>query len=260
MRLAPVLRLAALVVTLASAALADETTAQVGEAGRGRTLSLPPAAGEALVGKPILRVDVVVEGARFKQPVALKQVVVGQAFSAELGRRALHELTDSGRFADVRVEVEPAGGGVILRLVVVPRRVVARVDLTGSPLSSDELLQGEVVRVGDDLTAPDLPRISQRVRAELVRRGFPDAVVAARALDTDDSLNVVLLLEVKSGAPLPIKDRWFGSGPIRTLPGCARCSRATTWWWAIAPTPRRSRRPTRSSSRRCAHAAGTARR
>src|SRR6187399_1989102 len=126
MRLAPVLRLAALVLTLASAVLAQESSEPALEGGRGRELTLPPPAGDELVGKPILRLDVIVEGERFNQAVTLKQVVVGQAFSAELARRALHELTDSGRFADVRVEVEAAGGGVILRLHVVPRRVVAR--------------------------------------------------------------------------------------------------------------------------------------
>ncbi|HWP09171.1 MAG TPA: hypothetical protein VNN72_25685, partial [Polyangiaceae bacterium] len=174
MRLAPVLRLATLVVALASSAVGEEA-APAFATGRPKELTLPPAAGEEFSGKPILRVDVVVEGARFSQAVTLKQVMVGQAFTPELARRALQELTDGGRFADVRIELEPAAGGVVLKLVVVPRRVVARVELSGSPLSSDELVPGDLVRVGDDVTAPDLGRIERAVQAELVRRGFPDA-------------------------------------------------------------------------------------
>jgi len=227
MRLAPVLRLAMLVMALASSAFGEEAVAPApaDEAapgfatGRPKELTLPPPAGGEFVGKPILRVDVVVEGARFSQAVTLKQVMVGQAFTPELARRALQELTDSGRFAEVRIQLEPAAGGVVLKLVVVPRRVVARVELSGSPLSSDELVPGDLVRVGDDLTAPDLGRIERRVTAELVRRGFPQATVTARAIDTDDPLNVLLLLEVKSGPPLPVKDRWFGVWPDPDAPG-----------------------------------------
>ncbi len=219
MSTARVLRLAVLFVALASPALADGTAEAPLSGNRPRELVLPPPAGEELEGKKILRVEVLVEGGRFTQPVVLKEVLVGQAFSAELARRALHELTDTGRFADVRVEAEPAVGGVIVKLRVLPRRVVVRVELSGSPLSSDELLRGEGLRVGDELTAPDLPRIAERVRSELVRRGFPDARVTARALDTDDPLNVVVLVEVKGGMPLPIKDRWFGVWPEPGLPG-----------------------------------------
>jgi len=216
---APVLRLAALVVALAMPALAQPTAEAPSVTSRTREVALPPAAGSALDGRPIVRVEVLVEGGRFTQPVTLTQVLVGQAFSAEVARRALHELTEDGRFADVRAEAEPAGNGVILRLRVLPRRVVARVEVSGSPLSSEDLLRGDVLRAGSELTPPDLPRIAARVTRELVRRGFPEANVTARALDTDDPLNVVVQVEVKSGPPLPIRERWFGVWPDQNAPG-----------------------------------------
>jgi len=211
MRTARIWRLAALVVGFALPAFAEAPPA--------RAPVLPPALGQELDGRPIVRVEVVVEGGRFGQAAEVMQARVGQAFSTEVARRAMQELLDTGRFADVRVEAEPVATGVVLRLRALPRRVVARIEVSGSPLASDELLHGDALRVGDDLTAPDLPRIAARLRAELVRRGFPHATVNARALDTDDPLDVLVQLDVQGGAPAPVVDRWFGVWPDPNAPG-----------------------------------------
>src|SRR4051812_18582870 len=164
------------------------------QAARSRAPVLPPSLGQELEGRPIVRVEVVVEGGRFGQPTTVTRVRAGQVFSAEAARRALQELTDSGRFADVKLEVEEAGAGVILRLRALPRRVVARLELSGSPIPDDELLRAAGLHVGDDLTGPDLPRVAERMQEALARRGFPRAVVTALALDTDDPLNIVVTL------------------------------------------------------------------
>jgi len=214
-----VLRLAALVLALCPRALAQTAATDADQAAHARAPVLPPPLGDELDGRPILRIEVVVEGARFGQAARVTAVRVGQAFSAEVARRALLELTDSGRFADVRVEAEPSGNGVVLRLRALPRRVVARIELSGSPIASDDLLRSDVLHVGDDVTAPELPRIAARVEADLVRRGFPFARVTARVLDTDDPLNVVLLLDVKSGPSQTLVDRWFGVWPDPSAPG-----------------------------------------
>jgi outer membrane protein assembly factor BamA len=218
MSTARVLRLAALVLGLVPAAFAEPVPAPKAGA-RAAELSLPSVSGLEFEGKPILRVDVLVEGERFAQPLSLKQLMVGQAFSPELARRALRELIEGGRFADARIEAVPAGNGVILQFHVLPRRVVMRIELSGAPLSSEELLRGDLLHVGDELTAPDLPRIERKAQAELARRGYPNAVVSARALDTDDPLNVVVQLDVKGGAPWSVKERWFGVWPDPDAPG-----------------------------------------
>ncbi len=166
-----------------------------------------------------MRVEVVVEGGRFGQPTNVTRVRAGQAFSAEAARRALQELADSGRFADVKLEVEEAGAGVILRLRALPRRVVVRLELSGSPIPDDELLRAAGLHVGDDLTGPDLPRVAERMQEALARRGFPLGKVTALALDTDDPLNIVVLLEVKAGPPERVVDRWFGVWPDPNAPG-----------------------------------------
>jgi len=173
----------------------------------------------ALAGKTVLRVDLVSEGGRLTQGQVLQHARVGAVFTAELARQALRELLDSGRYARASVFVEPLGDGVVLKLVVLPRRVIRRVDLSGAPVARDELLRDASPKPGDDLTELDLPGVSARLEAELSRRGFPKARVTASAVDTDDSLNVVLSLEVRPGAPRAVVDRWFAVYPDPDVTG-----------------------------------------
>jgi outer membrane protein assembly factor BamA len=220
MRSAWLWRLAALIVALATPALAEPPAAtEAVEQGARRVPVLPPSLGDELDGRPIVRVEVVVQGDRFAQPVTVTEPKAGEAFSREVAQHALEELVDTGRYADVEVEVEEAGNGVVLRLRALPRRVVARVELLGSPITSDELVRSGLPRVNDELTEPDLPRIAARLERELVRRGFPNAKVAPNVLDSDDPLNVVLTLDVKAGPPQKVVDRWFGVWPDPNAPG-----------------------------------------
>jgi len=179
-----------------------------------RMPDLPPAPDlGALAGKIVLRVDFVSEGGRLPQGQAPHHARVGSVFTAELARQTLRELLDSGRYARANVFVEPLRDGVVLKVVVLPRRVIRRVDLSGAPVARDELLREAAPKPGDDLTELDLPGVSARLEAELARRGFPKSRVTASAVDTDDPLNVVLSLEVRAGAPRKIVDRWFAVYP-----------------------------------------------
>jgi outer membrane protein insertion porin family len=210
------LRLVALALSLARPALGDaasqEGTARLPELTAAPDLS-------AYDGKAVVRVDVASTGGRLPQVEVLKQVRAGQAFSSELARQGVRELLDTGRYAEADVLVEAVAGGVVVRYQVLPRRVVRRVELLGSPVGRDELLTEAGLRVGEDLTTRDLPHASRKLERALVRRGFPEASVTARAVDTDDPLNVVLTLEVRAGRPLVISDRWFGVWPDPDAPG-----------------------------------------
>jgi outer membrane protein assembly factor BamA len=225
MRSAWLWRLATLIVALAAPAFAEPppepppSAEPVERAAAQRAPVLPPSLGQDLEGRPIVRVEVMVEGGRFAQAAEVTQVRAGQAFSAEAARRAMQELTDTGRFADVKIEVEEAGQGLVVRLRALPRRVVARIEISGSPIGTDEVLRGGTLRVGDELTAPNLPRIERQIEGFLAQRGFPQAKVTALALDTDDPLNVVVSLDIKSGPPELVVDRTFGVWPDPNAPG-----------------------------------------
>jgi hypothetical protein len=217
MSTARALRLVALLLLVSWPALGEEPAV-----GEGLTklpeLALAPDTSP-FVGKTLRRVEVVSESGRLPQTELLRHARVGRVFSVELARQALRELLDTGRYADARALVEPVPGGVALRLVVLPRRVIRRVDLFGSPLPREELLRERVPGPGGDLTALDLPGISTRLEEELKRRGFPESRVVARAVDTDDPLDVVLSLEVRAGSASAIVDRWFGVWPDPDAPG-----------------------------------------
>src|SRR6185369_15041204 len=58
----------------------------------------PSAATRALFGKSVTRIRVVTQGGRWDAPVTFRRVRVGETLTAQLARRAVSELTDSGRY------------------------------------------------------------------------------------------------------------------------------------------------------------------
>ncbi|HEY3493484.1 MAG TPA: POTRA domain-containing protein [Polyangiaceae bacterium] len=227
MSTARVLRLAALVVALASLVAgpapvrADEPSAPPGgQSAPSRVPALAPApALDELAGKPISAIEIRLVGSDAPPAVTLQQAKVGQVFSPEVARLAMQELLDTGRYADVGATVEAAGSGVLLRLSALPRYVIARVEVSGSPLPVEELLKAESVKVGDDITVPDLPRVAKLLRAELERRGFPDAEVKVSAMDTDDPLEAIVNVEVQAGRATKVQELLFGVWPDPEVPG-----------------------------------------
>ncbi len=164
-------------------------------------------------GGRIGRIDVVVEGGLWRKPVALTRVRPGDPFTAEVARRALRELTATGRFASVKAELVKQGELLVLRLRVVPRRLIAAVRLEGSRFGREETLSAAEVEVGADVIADDLPRIAARVEAAHRRQGYPMARARAFVVDTDDPRSVLLSIVVDAGAPLSIAERRFSVVP-----------------------------------------------
>lgn len=217
MRSAWVLALVALALALPAKSRAETAPAQGALA---RLPSIPQVADlSALEGKKLAAIEIVTEGDRWKARLGLRRVRVGQTFSAELARVALQELSDSGHFAAVAAEARAVSSGVVLTLRVVPRRIVARFEVQGSPFPERELLELSGLGVGRGLTAKDLPRAAERMRKELRRRGFPEALVSVRAVDTDDPLEVLVVVDVIPGAPRRVRERLFGVFPDENAPG-----------------------------------------
>src|SRR3954471_21644856 len=149
LRLYQATALALLVLALAQVAL-----------GQARIPELHPAPDlSALAGRLLTRVEVELTGSRWLSDRPAGRAEPGQVLSAELVRRSLDELLESGKFADARAEVEADGDGVRLRFLVTPRRVIADVRVTGGVLADDALLRTVGVQVGRELTADDLARI-----------------------------------------------------------------------------------------------------
>jgi len=216
---------ACLVVALAPARLASAQeagrpgadAALAGEEPQG-TLALPelspPADGAAFTGKPIRRVEVVTVGSRWGATARITSVRVGEPFNPEAGRRAMRELTATGQFARVTVEVVPEGDGVAVRVYALPRRIVATVQLSGAALDRAATLEAANVREGGEVTAPMLAQISQRIRRYYADHGYPQAKVSADVSDTDDPTRVVLRIDIQAGQPRTVTRRIFVIAPV----------------------------------------------
>jgi outer membrane protein insertion porin family len=168
-----------------------------------------------LVGRPVIKVDVVTAGGRWQVREQLR-TPLGQPLSAAYARAIARELLATGRYADAQIAAYSSGSGVGLRVSVVPRRVVAQVRVSGGGLDDALILEAAGVAPGDDVTLGSLPQIDERVRALFRRRGFPDAAVQTEAIDTDEPMRVVLHLSVRAGEPLTVTRRAFEVHPRRS--------------------------------------------
>ncbi len=169
----------------------------------------PAQATPELDGKPLGLIEVVIEGGRWRERPKLRNIRLGEPYSAQLGRRAARELTDTGRFASVKIEAQLRGDSVILRLRVLPRRIITAARIAGGALDEEETLATARVEVGGEVTALELPRIASRIRALYARRGFLNARVAVDAVDTDEQMQVVLRIDISRGASATVAERRF---------------------------------------------------
>lgn len=158
-----------------------------------------------LAGRPVRRIEVITRGGRWRdRSVVLKRVKTGEPFGPEVTRRAMQELADTGRYAEIDASASAESGGVVLRLTVLPRRIIDAIRLSGTLLDEDETLRDADVRRGGEVTVPELARISKAIRDYYVRHGFPLARVRTEAADTDEPLRVVVRIAVSPGPPQSI--------------------------------------------------------
>ena len=171
-------------------------------------LGSPPALG-ALAGRPVARIEIVTRGGRWQRPLTLRRARLGDPLSGELARRAMQELTDSGYYAEVRAEAAADASGVVLRLIVLPRRIAQAVRVSGGVLDDEETLRASGLDPGDEVTIPLLAEAGERTRAFYASHGFPNATVTPDAIDTDDEMRVTVTFFVVPGSPRVIATRTF---------------------------------------------------
>ena len=181
-----------------------------GEENAGETPDLSPApALENLEGRIVRAIDIQALGNRWVQPTKLKTVRVGDRLTAALGRQAARELTESGRYARVSISAEPKGDGVVLRLTVLPRRLIASVTVEGGHLEEDTLLGEARIVVGGDVTVVTLPQMSARLVALYRARGYRQATATIDVRETDDPMQVALVVRIEPGPKSKVTRRVF---------------------------------------------------
>lgn len=173
------------------------------------------------LGRPITRIQVLTEGGRWTATPQIEHARVGQLLGADLVRRVLAELADSGRFADLRASVDSEASGVRLTIRVVPRRLIASTRISAAGLEHEDVLRVANVRQGGAVTAADLTALQSRVMDLYVRRGYDQARVTVEAVDTDDPASIVLTIDAASGLARKIAVRRFAVWPDPSAEGMA---------------------------------------
>lgn len=162
-----------------------------------------------LVGRPIVGVSVETTGRRWRERPTLRSVERGAPLTPELARQALRELLDTGRFAQGYVDARPHTEGVVLRVVGVPRRILAQLTVEGTGAAGSRFSSVLGLAVGAEVTEPLLREARSRI-LELHRKlGFPRARVTLTPVDTDVADQVLLRVRVDSGESVKVARRVF---------------------------------------------------
>ncbi len=163
----------------------------------------------ALNGKPLVRVVLRRSGETTDAVVNLRLVRLGERFSSSLVRRAMSEVLEGGGYAELTSEAELVDGGVLLRLLALPRAIVVEVRLTGVLVDFDTTQRVVGINEGDEITPKELPQLEARLVAFHAKRGFPQALVHSELLPTTESGKVVLRIVLTAGPPKLITRRRF---------------------------------------------------
>jgi len=216
------LLLGLLALALGTPARAEDARPVAGEettgfdAATGDLVAVPEEGLAELAGKPILAVSVETTGKRWHERPSLRSASPGTPLSAEVARQAIRELLDTGRFAQAYADARPLRGGVILRIVGVPRRIVAQLSVDAPALPSARLASAIGLAQGAEVTEPILREVRSRVLELYRRSGFPRARVTLTTSDTDAAERVFVRLVVAPGKRQLIARRIFVIEPNRT--------------------------------------------
>jgi outer membrane protein assembly factor BamA len=166
---------------------------------------LPP----ELEGRPVVAVEVLGEARGLLDADDL-HLSLGTALTRTSLRRAVLELLASGEWADVLLECEETAGGVLVRVTLVPRVLLTRIELEGNESLSDQAVLDVLGVHEDGEVVPDrLGAMRAALKDELALRGFVGAEVELSLRDTDSPSRKVLRVVVREGEPLRVSELRF---------------------------------------------------
>ena len=166
----------------------------------GVLLHTPPA--EAQVGPAIVEIQLDQEGRVVNEPAVMRLIEtrVGDRLSVRSVRETIAHLMALGRYEDVQVQSEPVGDGVRVKYVLLPRHPIDRIEFAGRvELSEDDLRRLITDRFGSSPSANRLNEVTETLRLEYRRRGYPAAKLTARLDITHDPDRATLVIEVNPG-------------------------------------------------------------
>lgn len=153
-----------------------------------------------LAGRPVraVRIEGETSGATSAADVGIE---VGAPLSRALLRAAALELLETGRWADVQMDVIRRGAGVEIMVRLTPRILITRVDVLGNEALDDETVRSHIRLGPDGALESDLDALSDAVAEIYAERGYTRASVEARLRDTDDPSRKVLRVHIEEDDP-----------------------------------------------------------
>lgn len=129
-------------------------------------------------------------------------IPLGSTLTRHLVRSTVEQLIESGRWANVQIDVEAQGADVGLVVHLTPRILVSRIDVIDNERLSDEEVRA-TIRLGPDgeLESQELSRIADAVAAAYHERGYVEVRVRAGLRGTDDPNRKILRVIIAEGEP-----------------------------------------------------------
>ena len=127
---------------------------------------------------------------------------VGQPLDRELIRESIHKLHQTGRFADIRVEAEPATGGkVILSFFTTPNYFVGSVIVHGAPTrpSAGQIANASKFQLGELFTPDQLERARSNIRDLMHDNGYYLFSISDKEQKYPDRQQIDIIFEIVPG-------------------------------------------------------------
>lgn len=147
---------------------------------------------------------------RTSEPDAFQQIELrpGGRYQTRLIRQAIERLYATGRYRDIRVEAEPAAGEeVTLKFVLIERRLLSSIHLSGNYFLSEEALFDAIgLKPGNEFTEARWEKALADVRSLYRQKGYFQAHLSTRLKRASrERRGVDLTLDIQEGDPTKIR-------------------------------------------------------
>jgi len=141
---------------------------------------------------------------------------VGEPLDASKVELSLRNLYATGRFQELRADVEPQGAGVELIFVAIAQVYVGVVRVEGAPASfnAESLAGATRLRLGQALNEDDLARAEQHLAATLADDGYHDAKIKHEVRRDPETQEAEVLFTVVPGRPALLTTVEFVGHPM----------------------------------------------
>jgi outer membrane protein insertion porin family len=138
---------------------------------------------------------------------SLVQQKIGKPLDRDLIRQSVRAIYETGRFADIQVQVERVSDNQVdLTFIVIPNYFVGDVSAEGAPdhPSANQIVNASKFQLGELFTQEKMDRALNNIKQLLQENGFYRATVSQQEQQHPDTQQVDILFRVRAGSPAHI--------------------------------------------------------